>query len=393
MKVRSPSWLQLRSRAIIDMMVGCIRRSTTAIIVILATAATTVAADWDRAVAYYKSSDYNRALVEFQDIVRDRPDFAGAWYYIGLCQFKLNRYKQVQTPMSRAIDLLEAQSPGSPDIDGAWYTIGFSYFALGDYAKAADPLRRYVELATRGGRPVDPAAQRALGRSYYYLERYDDALSLLSSTRPTTAPASPEPAAAKEKSEDAFYLGAIYYKRGDDDHAIEALDRALGSGARDPAVMDLLASSLMRKAKASGSKAYWLRAAEVGEMLGQVRDDLKTADILGRAYLGAGSFDKAVPPLEKIAKTRTDDGQAWMYYGIALSRSGMSRKAMEALEMSVQLAPDSIPALTELGYVYESDKQYQQALRAYEKAYAAGGSADASLKQSIDRIRALAPEH
>jgi tetratricopeptide (TPR) repeat protein len=363
-------------------------------VIILATIATTLAADWERGVAYYKKSDYVRALVEFQDIVRERPDAAGAWYYIGLCQFKLTRYKQVQTPMSRAIDLLEAQSPGSPDIDGAWYTIGFSYFVLGDYEKAADPLKRYVDLATKARRPVDPAAQRALGRSYYYLERYDDALPLLSISRPPAAEGSSDPGAAegKEKSEDAFYLGAIYYKRGDDDNAIGALERALRAGAADPAVMDLLASSLMRKARASGSKSYWVRAAEVGEKLEQVRDDLKTADILGRAYLGAGNFDKAVAPLGKIAKAKTDDGQAWMYYGIALSRSGMSRKAMEALEMSVQLVPDSIPALTELGYVYESDKQYQQALRAYEKAYAAGGSADASLKQSIDRVRGLAPE-
>jgi Flp pilus assembly protein TadD len=137
--------------------------------------------------------------------------------------------------------------------------------------------------------------------------------------------------------------------------------------------MDMLAACLMRKAKTSGSKSYWLRAAEVGERLQSVRDDLKSADVLGRAYLGAGSFDKAVAPLEKLARAKPDDGQAWMYYGIALSRSGMSRKAMEALEMSVQLAPESISALTELGYVYESDKQYQQALRAYEKAYEAGG--------------------
>jgi tetratricopeptide (TPR) repeat protein len=342
------------------------RLPISALITVALLALPALGADWDRAVTYYRESNYSRALDEFQDIVRERPDVAGAWYYIGLCQFKLNRYKQVQTPMSRAIDLLEAQSPGSPDIDGAWYTIGFSYFVLGDYEKAVDPLKRYVELTSKARRPVDPAAQRALGRSYYYLERYDEALPLLSMSRPPATPASSDAAAAQgnEKSQDAFYLGAIYYKRGDDDNAIEALDRALASGGTDPAMMDLLASSLMRKARASGSKAYWLRAAEVGEKLELVRNDLKTADILGRAYLGAGSFDKAVAPLEKIARARTDDGQAWMYYGIALSRSGMSRKAMEALEMSVQLVPDSIPALTELGYVYESDKQYQQALRA-----------------------------
>src|SRR5262249_17765562 len=162
-----------------------------------------------------------RALVEFQDIVRDRPEVAGAWYYIGLCQFKLNRYKQVQSPMSRAIDLLEAQSPESPDIDGAWYTIGFSYFVLGDYEKALEPLRRYVELSSKAGRAVDTAAERALGRSYFFLERYDEALPLLSKSRRSSAEPVSGSAAngqAKDKSQDAFYIGAIYYKRGDDDH-------------------------------------------------------------------------------------------------------------------------------------------------------------------------------
>src|SRR5262245_13613232 len=160
-----------------------IRRAVAVFIVLLAAGASAFAADWDRGVAYYKKSDYGRALVEFQDIVRDHPDAAGAWYYIGLCQFKLNRYKQVQPPMSRAIDLLEAQAPESADIDGAWYTIGFSYFALADYEKAVQPLKRYVDLASKSGRPVDLAAERALGRSYYYLERYDDALPLLSPSR------------------------------------------------------------------------------------------------------------------------------------------------------------------------------------------------------------------
>ena len=63
---------------------------------------------------------------------------------------------------------------------------------------------------------------------------------------------------------------------------------------------------------------------------------------------------------------------------------------MEALEMTIQIMPDSIPALSELGYVYEADKQYQQALRIYEKAYAA--SNDPGIKGAIDRVRALASQ-
>src|SRR5262249_13936182 len=124
---RNGSWavgLIAVAHAIIVGMIGFLRTAALITIVLFATIAPAPAADWDRGVSYYKKSDYVRALVEFQDIVRERPDVAGAWYYIGLCQFKLNRYKQVQPAMSRAIDLLEAQSPASPDIEGAWYTIG-----------------------------------------------------------------------------------------------------------------------------------------------------------------------------------------------------------------------------------------------------------------------------
>src|SRR5262249_27084269 len=155
-----------------------------------------------------------------------------------------------------------------------------------------------------------------------------------------------------------------------DDHAIAALREAVKSGPDETAALDLLAESLMRKArKASGAPAapLWSEAADVGEKLRAVRDDERTANILGRSYFSLKQFDKAIGPLEKVARAHTDNGQAWLFYGIALSRSGHMRKAMEALEMTIQLLPDSVPALSELGYVYESDKQYQQALRIYEK--------------------------
>jgi len=66
------------------------------------------------------------------------------------------------------------------------------------------------------------------------------------------------------------------------------------------------------------------------------------------------------------------------------------RKAMEALEITIQLMPDSIPAMSELGYVYENDKQFQQALRIYEKAYAV--SSDPEMRASMERARALAAQ-
>jgi tetratricopeptide (TPR) repeat protein len=360
-----------------------------AALLVLFLSATALASDWDRGVALYNKGNYQQALVEFQDIVMERPDAAGAWYYIGLCQFKLKRYDRVELPLSHAIDLLEIQTPAAPDIAGGWYTIGISHYLQAHYDKAIEALTRYIDINSKAKREVDPSARTALGRSYYSLERYDEALPLLAAAGREKIPTSTDER-IKENAANEYYLGAIYFKREDDDRAIVALREAVKGNPEDIAALELLAESLMRKARKANSDARWLEAAEVGERLKVVRDDLKTANILGRAYLGAKKFDSAVAPLEKLAKANKDNGQAWLYYGIALSRSGQMRKAMEALEITIQLTPESTAALLELGYVYETDKQYQQALRIYEKAYAA--SNDPAIKASVDRVRALAAQ-
>lgn len=364
-------------------MYSTIKRIQSVIALTILLSAVALAASWERGVALYNKGEYRAALAEFQDLVRERPGTAGAWYYIGLCQFKLKRYNRVELPLARAIDLLEIQSPASPDIAGAWYTIGISHYFLNDYQKAIEPLNRYVALTSKARREVDPSARIALGRAYFFLERYDEALPLLA----TAAPAAEK---SKEGGANSYFTGVIHFKRGDDDRAIAALKEAVRANSEDTASLELLAESLIRKAGKASASALWVEAAEAGEKLRAVRDDLKTANILGRAYLGARQFDKAVPPLEKLAKANPDNGQAWLYYGIALSRSGQMRKAMEALEITIQLTPESVPALSELAYVYETDKQYQQALRIYEKAYAATN--DPAIKESIERVRALASQ-
>jgi tetratricopeptide (TPR) repeat protein len=340
--------------------------------------------DWDRGVALYAKGDFGAALAEFQELVLARPDTAGAWYYIGLCEFRLKRFKRVREALDRAVALLEIQDPTSKEIEGAWYTIGFSHYLLQEYAKAVDPLKRCIEIASGSGRSPDPSARSALGRSYYFLERFDEAIPFLAGR-----------AIQKESAEtaaDSYYLGAIHFKREEDERAIPALRESTKANPQDPASLDLLVESLMRKARKNNSAHEWTEAAQTAEKLSAIRDDLRTASLLGRAYFGAKQFDKAAVPLEKLARANPEDGQTWLFYGIALSRSGQLRKAMEALEITIQLAPNSIPALAELAYVYESDKQYQQALRIYEKAFVVSGSNDSSIKQSIERVKSLAAQ-
>jgi tetratricopeptide (TPR) repeat protein len=362
-----------------------IKKIQATILLVIIFAAPIFASDWDRGVALYNKGDFRGALAEFQDLVRERPDAAGAWYYIGLCEFKLKRYNKVELPLSHAVDLLQVQTPASPDIASAFFTIGISHFLLAEYEKTIEPLKRYMDITAKAKRDVDASARTTLGRAYYFLERYDEALPLLATSKSDNT---------KDAGANSYLVGLMHFKKEDDDKAIPALREAVKANEQDEAALELLAESLMRKARkttvAATANTLWSDAATVGEQLKSVRDDTKTANVLGRAYLGGRQFEKAVAPLERLAKEAPDNGQAWLFYGIALSRSGKTRKAMEALEIAIQLVPDSVPALSELAYIYESDKQYQQALRIYEKAYAT--TSDPTIKQSIDRVKALAAQ-
>ena len=72
---------------------------------------------------------------------------------------------------------------------------------------------------------------------------------------------------------------------------------------------------------------------------------------------------------------------------VAYSRSSQWKPAAEALEQTAKLAPTYLFGLLELGYVYESDKQYDKALSVYEKAYQVSGQKNDTAKQGIERAK------
>src|SRR5947207_4180852 len=125
------------------------KRFQAVILLLLILAVPAFSSDWDRGVALYNKGSYQEALTEVQDIVMERPDAAGAWYYVGLCHFKLKHYDHVEVPLSHAIDLLEIQTPSTPDIASAWYTIGISHYLQANYDKAVAALNRYIDINTK----------------------------------------------------------------------------------------------------------------------------------------------------------------------------------------------------------------------------------------------------
>ena len=334
------------------------------------------AQDWERAVSLFNQKQFRPALKEFHTVLRTNPDYWQAWYYIGAGHFQLQEYEDT-------VDAFQNYSKGAVKDDKAQatasYYIGFSHYQLKQYDKAIPALARYIQLSDKLQQKVDATARAALGRSYIFTEKFNEAIPVLTTTA----------SEMKTNATNYYFIGYAQHKLGRSDLAIAALNQGLAIAPKDIDTLTLLTGIYLEQTRQNPAAAK--QAIVSGEKLLAVRNDERTWGVLGQAYLIDKQYAKAAPLLDKYARAHMDSGPAWHSLGIALSRSSQWKPAAEALEQAVKLAPTNTGALLEMGYVYESDKQYDKALSAYERAYEASGRRDESIRASIDRVKQYKP--
>jgi tetratricopeptide (TPR) repeat protein len=337
---------------------------------------TAQAQDWDRAVSLFNQKQYRPAIREFHAVLKANQDAWKSWYYIGASHFQLQSFEE-------AIDSFQnyTTSAGKDETAQATgnYFIGMSHYQLKQYDKAIAPLSKYISLFETLRQKVEPMARAALGRSYFYTNRFAEAIPVLT-------------AAAGEMKTNVtnyYFIGFAQNKLGRNDFAIAALNQALAIDPKDADSLGLLGDIYLAQLRQNPALAR--QAINVGERLILVKDEARTWGLLGQAYLVDKQFSKAAPLLDKFAKANPDSGPAWFSLGVAQSRSSQWKPAAEALEQAIKLLPKNIPALLELGYVYESDKQPEKALLAYQRAFEASGQKDDTARAGIERLRQSKP--
>ncbi len=343
---------------------------------IVASATSAFAQEWEHAVSLFNQKQYRPAIQAFHAVLKANPDAWQSWYYIGASHFELQSYDDTidafQNYIKSAVKDDKAQATGN-------YFIGMSYYQTKQYEKAITALARYVALSDQTQQRVNTTARAALGRCYIFTNRFNDAIPVLSAAA----------AEMKTNATNYYYIGFAQNKLGHADQAIASLNQGLALDPKDADSLTLLADIYFSQVRQNPAVAKQL--ISVGERLIVARDDERAWGLLGQAYLIDKQYAKAAPLLDKFAHAHVDSGGAWYNLGVALSRSSQWKPAVEALEKTISLAPTNTSALLELGYVCESDKQYDKALAAYQRVYEASGQRDETARAGIDRVKQVKP--
>src|SRR5439155_501536 len=89
-----------------------------------------------------RTHDYQKAITEYQAVIRQRPDLAEVHTNLGLVYYLQGMNDDAIAAFQRAVEL-------RPSILGANLFLGMAYVRTNQYQKALEPLRKAPSLNTR----------------------------------------------------------------------------------------------------------------------------------------------------------------------------------------------------------------------------------------------------
>lgn len=311
-------------------------------------------AGWEEGLAAFKSGDLDTAAQEFGDLAESQPDWYGGHFMLGQVLLKQGNAAQALNALRRAYDL-------NPNELAVQLPLGKAYLETNRYSDAANLLSSIdissLPEAQRGAvHQMLALAYRRTGQS----ERAFDSLE----------------AAARIQPQDAkvqFQYGTTALNVGDTDTAVSALERATNLST-DPEYKRVYIQALIRAGREKRGDAKLLayrKAATAGKALVQQQPTYDNHLLLGEALLGAADYGGAIATFQKAAAERSNDWLPHYYIGQGHTANKSYESAEAALETALELtsAPDEQERIwRQLGFVYEKQKEYGEAMTAYQRA-------------------------
>ncbi|MBU6392378.1 MAG: tetratricopeptide repeat protein, partial [Planctomycetes bacterium] len=224
-------------------------------------------------IFYFAAEDDKNALHYFEEAGKKDPRYSHAYFYIGCCKDKLERYPEAIEAYKHAIRI-------NPDFIEAHSNLGAACDRAGRYAEAVEAYRHVVRI-----QPEDVEFHYKLGKAYSALGRYAEAIKAFKQV------------IRMSPSFTEVYdgLGLAYYNLGSYAEAIEALKQATNI----------------------------------------VHDNADTHSALGAAYNKQGCYTEAIESCKQAIRLKPDNAEAHYNLGMAYDKLGRYAEAIEAYRQAI----------------------------------------------------------
>lgn len=355
--------------------------------------------DWDLATNYYKR------------LLRINPENIGAHLTLGTIYYQ--KKMMYDEGISEFKKVLKLDPLGITHFSSWTYNIlGWAYLRKGDYEKARTAFKKYVALLPNQAYPLD-----CLGNFHLIVGDYDLAITNLQQSLETNpdyhlsykllgetylgkgmysqALASYERyldlvIEDAQKAEAHYYLGKLYYLKGDYENSISECQYALELNPDLIEVHWIFGLTLIRK------KIFDNAESEVSTIKGLIEktnvEELKKYyyHLKGELSLSKGHHKQAIDYFNKAANIESLDRQFFINAsGEAYFKVGELDKAAKKLESVIRINPNHAQSHYLLGLVYQKRGEQEKAREHFEKFMDIWKDADDNLPQLVEAKKQL----
>jgi lipoprotein NlpI len=265
-----------------------------------------------RGIIYGNRGDADRAIQDYNQAIRLKPDFAEAFFNRGLIYSDRGDNDRAIQDYDQAIRL----KPSNPD---AFYSRGLIYSNRGDYDRAIQDYNQAIRL-----KPNNPDAFVSRGNAYDNKGEPDHAIQDYNQ-------------AIRRKPNDpgAFVnRGLTYSNRGDYDRAIQDYNQAIQLKPDDE-------GAFHNRGVAYSDKGEYDRAIQDYDRAIQLKPtDALAFDNRGLTYFLKGEHGRAIQDYDQAIRLDSQYGFAFLTRGIAHFEQGQFAAAVNDFTNGVKLAPN-----------------------------------------------------
>lgn len=330
-------------------------------------------------LGFLESSDLDRALAVFEELVMQAPEWSQAHFYHGIVLLRLRRLQDALGP-------LEAATRLDPRSVEAWSQLGVARRHSGDAAGAIKALDHALRRVAADDRSRAASIWHERGVALTVMREPELAVEAFA-TAVSMAP------------EERIYLqalGGARQRAGDIAGAKEAMWRAIQVAPEHPRAHRALGLLFYEQGSPGDALPFFERAAELApewgnafyrvglahRALGQLAAaqvaleralELNYDTAAVRYHLAAvlhqvGEIDAAVEHLEVAVGSDPDFGEAAVALGQALLDRGDTGRAVEALERGTEALPERADAWVALGQALLQLGESERAIAGFRRA-------------------------